>query len=131
MMLLGVLLVAVIGAQLTFFLIHKKHISTVRASSASTLIFAVAAWALQFPFGNVLPAAFFGATFVGMTDKSRLGAKRVFAASLIFGLIYTFLIPLAQGFGGGLGAAAFVSCAVVDLTGRFLLKVLSRDVNPL
>jgi uncharacterized membrane protein len=126
MMLFSVLLIAILGAEITFYLIHKKHISTVRASSASTLIFAVSAVALQLPFGNVLPAAFFGATFVGMTDKSRLGAKRVFAASLIFGLIFTFLIPFAQGFGGGLGAAAFVSCSIVHFAGRFMLKVMSR-----
>jgi hypothetical protein len=85
MMLLSVLLVAALGSGLTFYLIHKKHVSTVRASSASTLVFALSALVLQLPFGNVLPAAFFGATFVGMTDKSRLGAKRVFAASMIFG----------------------------------------------
>lgn len=126
MMLLGVLLVAAIGAEITFYLIHKKHVSTVRASSAATLSFALAAAALNLPFGNVLPAAFFGATFVGMTDKSRMGAKRVFAASVIFGLIFTFLIPLAQGFGGGLGAAAFVSCSVVHFAGRFMMKLLSK-----
>ncbi|MNK98213.1 hypothetical protein D3C87_1185720 [compost metagenome] len=127
MMLLSVLFVAAIGAELTFYLIHKKHVSTVRASSASSLLFALSALALQLPFGNVLPAAFFGATFVGMTDKSRLGYKRVFAASLIFGLIFTFLIPLAQGFGGGLGAAAFVSCAVVHLAGKAMIKFMSRS----
>lgn len=126
-MLLSVLLVAAIGAELTFYLIHKKHVSTVRASSASTLLFALSALVLQLPFGNVLPAAFFGATFVGMTDKSRLGSKRVFAASMIFGMIFTFLIPLAQGFGGGLGAAAFVSCAFVHLAGKAMIKFMSKS----
>lgn len=125
MMLLSVLVVAALGAEITFFLIHKKHVSTVRASSAATLVFALSALALQFPYGNVLPAAFFGATFVGMTDKSRLGAKRVFVASMIFGLIYTFLIPLAQGFGGGLGAAAFVSISVVYAASRMMTKLLT------
>jgi hypothetical protein len=126
MMLLSVLLVAALGSGLTFYLIHKKHVSTVRASSASTLVFALSALVLQLPFGNVLPAAFFGATFVGMTDKSRLGAKRVFAASMIFGLIFTFLIPLAQGFGGSLGAAAFVACSVVHVAGLLMSKAFAR-----
>ena len=126
MMLVSVLLVAALGAEITFYLIHRKHISTVRASSASTLVFALAALAIKLPFGNVLPAAFFGATFVGMTDASRLGAKRVFAASVVFGLIFTFLIPLAQGFGGGLGAAAFVSSAAIHFGGRLMTKVLSK-----
>lgn len=125
MMLLSVLLVAALGAELTFYLIHKKHVSTVRASSGATLAFAIFALVVQIPFGNVLPAAFFGATFVGMTDKSRLGAKRVFVASMIFGLIYTFLIPLAQGFGGGLGAAAFVSISVVYAASKMITKVLT------
>lgn len=125
MMLLSVLLVAALGAELTFYLIHQKHISTVRASSGATLVFALLALVIQIPFGNVLPAAFFGATFVGMTDKSRLGAKRVLAASVIFGLIYTFLIPLAQGFGGGLGAAAFVSISIVYSASKLITKVLT------
>lgn len=113
---------AILGAQVTYFLIHKVHMPTVRASSASTLIFALIVGALNISFVGALQAAFFGATFVGMTDKSRLGWKRVLLASLIFGVVFVFLIPLAQGFGGGLGAAAFFSSSVVYSAGKMLRK---------
>lgn len=122
MMLLSVLAVAVLGAEITFFLIHKAHWPTVRASSAATLVFASLIGLLHVPFVGALQAAFFGATFVGMTDKSRLGWKRVLLASLIFGMIFVFLIPLAQGFGGGLGAAAFVSSSVIYSVSKVLMK---------
>ena len=111
MMMISVILVSILGAQVTFHLTHKGRIPVVRASSASTLIFSLLIGLSNIPFVAVLQAAFFGATFVGMTDKARLGWKRVFVASLIFGVIFIFLIPLAQGIGGGLGAAAFVSSA--------------------
>lgn len=113
MILFCVLIASVLGAEITYHLIHKSHWPTVRASSAPTLIFAMLVGTLSIPFVGALQAAFFGATFVGMTDKSRLGWKRVLIASLIFGLLFTFLIPLAKGIGGGLGAAAFVSSAAV------------------
>lgn len=120
MMLFEVLLLSILGAQGTYWLIHKKHVSTVRASSSLTLVFCI----LTLPFASAvaLPwqASFFGSTFVGMTDKSRMGWKRVLIASLVFGLIFYFLIPFVNGFGGGLGAAAFVSCALIHILGRFL-----------
>lgn len=122
MMTISVLLVSILGAEITYHLIHKFHQPTVRASSLSALLFALAISAMNISFGGALQAAFFGATFVGMTDKSRLGWKRVFVASLIFGLIFVFLIPLAKGIGGSLGTAAFVSSSAVYLLGKVVLK---------
>jgi hypothetical protein len=127
MILCCVLLSAILGAQVTYFLIHKRHMPTVRASSGPALMFALLVGTLNIPFVGALQAAFFGATFVGMTDKSRLGWKRVFLASVIFGLIFTFLIPFAKGIGGGLGAAAFVSSAVVYTIGKIVKKLIKRS----
>lgn len=124
MILIFVLLVSIAGAQITYYLIHKKHVSTVRASAAPTLIFAVTVSFLPVPFVGALQAAFFGATFVGMTDKSRLGWKRVLIASLVFGLVFFFLIPLVKGVGGGLGAAAFLSSSCVYT----LVKLIKRYI---
>ncbi|KYG65843.1 hypothetical protein AZI86_01860 [Bdellovibrio bacteriovorus] len=120
MTLLAVLLVSIFGAEITFWLIHKKRLSTVRASSLATLVFCLLTMSLASPLILTLQAGFFGATFVGMTDKSRMGWKRVFIASLVFGLIFYFLIPLANGIGGGLGAAAFVACSIIHLLGQYL-----------
>lgn len=119
----GIFAVAVIGAESTFSLIHRFKMSTIRASCLATLVFCGLLSLIPADF-KVMPlqAAFFGATFVGMTDKSRMGAKRVLIASLLFALIYIFLIPLARGFGGGLGAAAFVSCAIIYSLSRYVFK---------
>jgi hypothetical protein len=126
MILSYVLLASMLGAQITYFLIHKRQMPTVRASSGPALIFSLLVGTLNVPFVGALQAAFFGATFVGMTDKSRLGWKRVFFASIIFGLIFTFLIPFAKGIGGGLGAAAFVSSAVSYVIGKVIKKALKK-----
>lgn len=119
-------LVAACGAEVTFALIHRFRFSTIRASTLSTLVFAGIIFIANFPDQRILQAAFFGATFVGMTDKSRLGWKRVLIASQIFALCYLFLIPFAQGIGGGLGASAFLSCAIVLGISRLRDLWLSR-----
>ncbi|MFM6927890.1 MAG: hypothetical protein ACKOX6_05460 [Bdellovibrio sp.] len=121
---LMICLVAAFGAEITFALIHRFRFSTIRASTLPTLFFAAGIYFANFPEQRVFQAAFFGATFVGMTDKSRLGWKRVLIASQIFAFCYIFLIPFAQGFGGGLGASAFLSCAIV--LGMSRLKDLWR-----
>ncbi|WP_413560632.1 hypothetical protein [Bdellovibrio sp. HCB209] len=120
--LLGVLLVSMVSAQITYHLIHKWHWATIRASALPTLIFVILLSLLDINLDGALRAAFFGATFVGMTDKSRLGWRRVLLASIIFGLVFTFLIPLAKGIGGGLGAAAFAGSAVVYALTNFVKK---------
>ncbi|XGC79812.1 hypothetical protein ACES2L_10770 [Bdellovibrio bacteriovorus] len=122
MILAWILISSVLGSQLTYFLVHKKHLTTVRASAAPALIFSLVVSSLPIPFAAPLRAGFLGATFVGMTDKSRLGWKRVFAASVIYGLVFYFLLPLVDGFGGGLGAAAFASCGFIF----FLDKVFKK-----
>jgi hypothetical protein len=124
MTLLGVLLVSAISAQITYYLIHQKHWPTVRASAFPTLIFVIFLKISGINWDGALQAAFFGATFVGMTDKSRLGWRRVLIASMIFGLIFTFLIPLARGIGGGLGAAAFASCSVIYILTNLAKKFI-------
>ncbi|WP_374000266.1 hypothetical protein [Bdellovibrio bacteriovorus] len=122
MMIFGILLASVLGGLATFFLVHRARVSTVRASSGVSLIFSLLVSLLPVPFVGALQASFFGATFVGMTDSSRMGWKRVLLASLLFGLIFVFLVPLAKGIGGGLGAAAFVSSSAIYFVDRLVRK---------
>ncbi|WP_413586930.1 hypothetical protein [Bdellovibrio sp. HCB274] len=126
MTLAGVMAVSVVSAQTTYFLIHKKHWPTVRASAFPTLLFVVFLQLSGINWDGALQGAFFGATFVGMTDKSRFGWKRVLIASIVYSMVFTFLIPLAKGIGGGLGTAAFASCAVV----YFLVKLAKKLPGP-
>ena len=108
-----IILASILGAEVTFYLIHAKRVSAVRASSGSTLAFALLTMALPLPLAASVRAAFFGATFVGMTSNTRMGKKRVLAASLLFAAIYILLVPSLKGLGGGLGSAAFVASSAV------------------
>lgn len=116
---LAIASVAAFGAQITFYLIHEKRFSAVRASSSATLVFVLTTMIFSNPLVALLQGAFFGSTFVGMTSKNRLGKKRVLLASIIFAAIYILVLPLFQGIGGGLGTAAFASCAGVYVIDKF------------
>ena len=102
------LLTSLLGTHITYWVSHKTRFSAIRASALSTLIFVAATSDPR------LQAAFFGATFVGMSDSSRLSEKKVLLASAIFSLIFSFLLAhLRAGIGGTLGASAFISCLLV------------------
>ena len=110
----SIMITSLLSAHLTYLLIHRFKMNSVRSSSLITLIFIlviavlpVAGWALK------LQAAAFGGSFVGMSDASRLCEKRVLAASLIFGAFFCFMSQFKGGIGGTLGALAFASCAIV------------------
>ena len=118
-------LASLAGAQVTFYLIHKKRLSPVRASSAATLAFALATVLLHYPFITSLQAAFFGATFVGMTSNSRMGRKRLCLAALLFAAIFTCILPSLRGLGGGLGSAAFVASSMVYFVEKALRRLRS------
>ena len=118
-------LASIAGAQVTFHLIHNRRQSAVRASSGATLAFALFTMLLPFSYITSLQAAFFGATFVGMTSNHRMGRKRVLIASLLFAVIFICIIPSLKGLGGGLGTAAFVSSAFV----YFAAKMIRRFVR--
>jgi hypothetical protein len=99
-------------------LIFNNNMGNVRATSLLTLIFI----GLTFPFTYenmpALHAIFLGATFVGVTDPTRLSRKQLSIASFIFSLIFQFLIVYLKGFGGALGLAAFLSCLVTFWLGK-------------
>jgi hypothetical protein len=105
---LWTLLASLLGTHVTYWLSHKTKFGAIRASALSTLIFAAATSDPR------LQAAFFGATFVGMSDSKRIGEKKVLLASVVFSLIFTFLLTrMRSGIGGTLGASALISCLLV------------------
>lgn len=103
------ILTSLLGAHLTYFLSHRGKMGPIRASALSTLFFLACTFLAPFAIIPRLQAAFFGATFVGMSDASRLSEKRVLFASAIFGVFFCFLSQFKGGIGGTLGAAAFAS----------------------
>jgi hypothetical protein len=116
-----VIATSLLGAHLTYWLTHKKkRMNSVRASSLLTLLFVAATVPVPYFFIPKLQAAFFGATFVGMSDPSRLCEKRVLVAGLVFSLIFCFLLQFRVGLGGTLGASAFFACLLVHFSTKKL-----------
>jgi small basic protein len=110
---------SLLGAHLTYWLTHKKkRMNAIRASSLLTLLFVAATVPVPYFFVPKLQAAFFGATFVGMSEPSRLCEKRVLVAGFVFSLIFCALLQFKVGLGGTLGASAFVACLLVHFSTR-------------
>lgn len=108
-----VVLSGAIGAIGTFLMIHFLGFTTVRAACLATLFFVAVTWSLHHPFHILMQSAFLGSTFVGMTDKSLLGWKRVLAASLLFSFFFLLLIPMIRALKGSVETAAFLSSGIV------------------
>jgi hypothetical protein len=106
---------ALLGAHFTYFLVHRTKISSVRASSGLTLFFILIT--LPVHILNVVPlqAAFFGGSFVGMSDSKRLNEASVLFASLVFSQIFSLVSRFQSELGGTLGATAFLSCLIIFL----------------
>lgn len=116
--LLGTILVSLLGTHATYWLTHRRRMSSVRAAGLSSIAFVALAWASHWPFLLALQPAFFGATFVAMSEPFRLAEKRVLAAGVVFALILFGLqqidfLHFHGGLGGTLGGAAFVACICV------------------
>jgi hypothetical protein len=111
---MAALAVAIVSVPLTYWLSEHQRFGAVLASAMPSAVLAFGAnllstsWQLKMiPLG----AAWFGASFAGMTSVERLTGRH-WSLPLI-GLIYGFLSinsgPRLRGFGGGLRTTALVS----------------------
>lgn len=98
---------------MTSFLIRKKDMPAVRASSLVTLIATSFVMMFDMKSGNRIAPVILGATFVGMSEPHRLGYRGLTIASIVFALVFYFVVPFNPGFGGALGLAAFSSCILI------------------
>jgi ABC-type amino acid transport system permease subunit len=119
----GVTLVTTIAASLagahsTYFLTHKRQMNSIRAASLSSLLYATIAILSKNPLLISLQPAFFGSTYVSMSEPHRLSEKKVLIAAVIFGCILftlqkTEFVSFQGGIGGTLGGSAFLACVLV------------------
>jgi hypothetical protein len=114
----GTILTSLLGTHATYWLTHRRRMSSVRAAGLTSLVFVLAAQASHWPFLLALQPAVFGSTFVAMSEPFRLAERRVLAAGLVFALILFGLqeidfLHFQGGMGGTLGGAAFVACLCV------------------
>ena len=101
---------SLLGAHATFRLAHRTRLGAIRASTLASLLFVALTTPLGWLLVPKLQAAFFGASFVGMSDAKRLSHRHVLLAALIFSAFFFGLSFLPISLGGSLGASAFLSC---------------------
>jgi len=98
-----------LGAYGTFQL-QKMGLSPVIASCIIGLIGAL----IGYGWGNEdISMVIFAGSFVGMTSITLASVPVILIAGLGCGLLYWLSLPLFEGFGGKLGALAFISLSLV------------------
>lgn len=109
-----ILLLCCIGGLGTFLVASLPMFGAVRASALLSLSFIAVTKCLNYMWelniSDDTHTIFFGASFVGMASSSRFRWYQILQASLLFGVLYVYLIPYFDGIGGALGATAFLSC---------------------
>lgn len=112
-----VLMICTAGGMGTFLFSQLSIVGPIRASAILSLGFISVTKYLNYMFDLSIPdvshTVFFGASFVGMASANRFKWYQILQASLLFGLMYVYLIPFFDGIGGALGASAFLSCLSV------------------
>lgn len=120
--LLAFISVSVLSTFGTSWLIRKKNFLAVRASSLLTVTIVSTVMLVDMKLGNRIAPVVLGSSFVGMTETNRLGYRSLTFASIVFTLVFFYLVPYNPGFGGALGLAAFCSCILVYTTKKILFK---------
>ncbi|MFY8274747.1 hypothetical protein AAEU32_11550 [Pseudoalteromonas sp. SSDWG2] len=110
-MLLTYFAIALCGALSTFWLAKQRYFNAVRASSLLSMI-AYGVFYLSTNEVELYSALFFGGTFVGMSAPHRFGWYTQCSAAGIFSLLFQFLVPRLEGYGGALGVSAFVAVCI-------------------
>lgn len=113
---LGVVLVGVAGAVITFYLAHNRKLGIVKASAFTTFLIALPLeWIDLNGFAPVVAAIFMGGTFVGMSGESNIKWSFLVLAGIFYGVLFYYLSVNYNGLGGTLGTTACLSCLMAVL----------------
>jgi hypothetical protein len=139
MNLLLILLASLAGAHFTYLLCQKRGMNPVRASALLSLLFCVLASLAAQAKASVIASnldnlpiqslqlAFFGGTFVGMSEARRLCERRVLLAGAVFAVVDYFLAEANPGIGGFFGLAAFAACLIIAILKPMKPKETSHE----
>lgn len=121
------ILTGIISALLTFVLHQKYKISNVKASALPALVVGLGFYFCPDFFRQELmrqiPIVFFGASFAGMAYGHIAKHWTIVAFSgAVFAFVYQNSAQFFEGFGGKLGATAFVSIMAAIGAASLLLK---------
>lgn len=115
-----ILISILFGSFLTRWILQHIKTSSVRVSSALTLIVFLLIGFFENEMKFELSSAFLGGTFVGMTDFDKLSSFGLLLADLLYALFFYFILPFNFGLGGALGFGAAISCLLIH---TFLIRV--------
>ncbi|WP_158973638.1 hypothetical protein [Cellulophaga sp. L1A9] len=114
MNILIVIITGILGTILTFYFSAHLKQGPVRASALLSLI--VALFFQLFPellnpyLTKNIPIVFIGASFIGMISSEAKGSYSILViASVLFSVIYINKSQFFNGYGGALGASAFIA----------------------
>lgn len=113
MILIYLIVTSVVAVLMTRHCIIHRNLSPIRASTALTLSFVALTSFFAYPDMLVLQAGFFGASFVGMTEPTRMSNRTLLMTACVFSFVFYFVIPHTRGLGGALGCGAFISCLLI------------------
>jgi hypothetical protein len=105
------------GAIITFKLSSLRFIGPIRASSGTTLIFALIVKLFPFEWPTYTEVLFFGGTFIGMTGVERMFRFTLPLSCVLFNIYFFSITPYLKGIGGALGLGAFLSVSLTALLG--------------
>ncbi|MEK7580295.1 MAG: hypothetical protein AAB465_01640 [Patescibacteria group bacterium] len=106
------------GAVITF-LLQKYGVSAVIASSLVGLSGALVGFLIS---NTHLPAVVFAGSFVGMTALHMASLPLIIIAGVGVGLLYSVSLNILPGYGGRLGAIAFIITVAVIWVSSFFGK---------
>lgn len=110
-----------IGAIGTFQL-QKMGMSPVVASCVVGLLGAFVGYGMK---NEDLAMVIFAGSFVGMTTVTIASLPIILIAGLVCGVLYWLALPLFDGYGGKLGALAFISVGIILL----LFWIFKKEVG--
>ncbi len=127
MLILFVLIASLAGASASFGLSHYAGWNKVLASALPSflvyLVFKITGNGIDPQLTQMIPAAFMGASFCGMSAPPVIASYRSAAVSgIFFGLIFTSPVLLFNGFGGALGTMACISVFATAGLRRILMR---------
>ena len=107
-------LYSVLGATITYAISVRLDYGPVLASGIVGVVGGVSLPVVYPAVGDLLAAAVFCASFVGMASPDRLpGEVRIGLAGAVAGLVFVYTTPYLGGSGGKLGTIAFGACLSV------------------
>jgi len=122
-----IIITGILGATLTYYVSDRLKQGPVRASATLSLIVGLFFYSLPnllSPFlTESIPIVFIGATFIGMvSSKAKVNFLHMAIAGSLFGLLYINRSTYFDGYGGALGALAFIALLTIMVIVKLFVR---------